>query len=43
MVGNLAGMELYDNQIESDENLNVISFLEKEEIFTALFGELRAG
>jgi hypothetical protein len=37
-------MELYDNQIEFDEKLNVTGFLEKEMIFTTLSGEqLRAG
>jgi hypothetical protein len=36
-------MELYDNQIEPDENINIAGFPEKEEIFAVLSGQLRAG
>jgi len=36
-------MELYDSQIEPDENLNIAGFLENEEIFAVLSGQLRGG
>jgi hypothetical protein len=42
-AGDLAAVELYDNQVDPNENVNIAGIPENAEIIAALAGRLRAG
>jgi hypothetical protein len=43
LAGDLAASELYDNQVDPDENINIAGFPENADIMARLAGQLRAG
>jgi iduronate 2-sulfatase len=43
LAGDLAAVELYDNQVDPDENVNIAGFSENAGTLAALANQLRAG